>query len=299
MKKNAFNSPVAIFLNVCLISSVAAAIFMYVNKISIISGSGNMYITLVSVIPGLTAIGISAFNKAPLEKLGYRPQMKGHGRFYLLAWVSPAILAAAGGALYFIIYPGSFDPGMKLMTKTLVSQGVNPGNVSTLYILQLIGGLFIAPIVNLLSCGMEELGFRGFLLPAVKEKTSSTQSAVIISSLIWGIWYVPLAAIGYRYGAISVEESWKAMVFVVLFSLMSGCIISWLRLRTNSILPGVLFRSGINGFATAAAWFVAEPYNVFMGPVTWGVLGGLPLLLCGALCISFCEGNKASVPVVE
>ena len=291
MKRKTLAGSMAIFLNICFISSAAVAIFMATRRISIISGSGSMYMMVVSSVPGLAAIGICSINRIPLESLGLKLNLRKNIRFYLLGWLMPVVLAAAGAILYFLAYPGNFDSGMKLMTETLVSQGVSRRNVTLLFTLQLMGGLFIAPIANLIPCGMEELGFRGFLLPAISRRIPSAQWSVIISSLLWGLWYVPLAAIGYRYGAVSLENSWKAMGFVVLFSLMTGCILSWLRLKTNSILPGVLFRSVLNGFATAAAWFIAGPYDMFIGPAVWGILGGIPLLVCGALCISMCKGK--------
>ena len=60
-------------------------------------------------------VGALVTNAAmPPEKridLCVRPRLRGNGRLYMLAWSVPALLALAGGVVFFLVFPGLFDCG--------------------------------------------------------------------------------------------------------------------------------------------------------------------------------------------
>ncbi len=287
MKKSYSIISIVLFSLLSIISSAGIAIYMNVKGISYTSSEGNVYVMLIFIISGLSALIACAIGRGSLNGLGYKPRFKGKGIYYLIAWLSPVALAVLGAIIYFLFNPGDFDLDMSLMKQTLSAQGVSQRSVGRMFWTQLLGGLFLAPFFNILTCGMEELGFRGFLFAAVKERTS-VKAAVLITSIAWGIWYVPLATIGYRYGKEASILPWRGMTLIFLFCVLTGCIACLFRLRTGSIIPGALFRSVLNGFSTIAIWFMADAYNSYIGPAMWGVLGGLPLLISGAVCFFLC-----------
>jgi len=83
--------------------------------------------------------------------------------------------------------------------------------------------------VAILTPFAEELLFRGFILGMLLKRYSDTQS-VVISSLIFAIAHEPIA-------------------MVLAFG--GGLLYGWLRVRTGSILPGMIAHAIWNGFITA------------------------------------------------
>ena len=83
--------------------------------------------------------------------------------------------------------------------------------------------------VAILTPFAEELLFRGFILGMLLKRYSDTQS-VVISSLIFAIAHEPIA-------------------MVLAFG--GGLLYGWVRVRTGSILPGMIAHAIWNGFITA------------------------------------------------
>ena len=83
--------------------------------------------------------------------------------------------------------------------------------------------------VTILTPFAEELLFRGFILGMLLKRYSDTQS-IVISSLIFAIAHEPIA-------------------MVLAFG--GGLLYGWVRVRTGSILPGMIAHAIWNGFITA------------------------------------------------
>jgi membrane protease YdiL (CAAX protease family) len=92
---------------------------------------------------------------------------------------------------------------------------------------------FTIPIVfvtNLLSSPLlEELGWRGFLLPKLQEKYSALNSSLIVG-VIWGVWHIPLWLI---YG--------DNLVLTLVMIILTSIIYTWLFNSTNGSMLMVLF----------------------------------------------------------
>ena len=101
-----------------------------------------------------------------------RPHIKGNIKTYLLAWFGPAILTFAGMAVYFLIFPNNLDLSFSYFTATLESTGAPmetlPMPIRTLMLVQCVQALFLAPVLNFFTCFGEEWGWRGYLLPKMK-----------------------------------------------------------------------------------------------------------------------------------
>src|SRR5690606_9346970 len=67
-----------------------------------------------------------------------------------------------------------------------------------LVLVQLIAMPFAAVTVNALAAFGEELGWRGFLMPALRQH--GTWPALLISGALWGLWHAPIILLGYNFG---------------------------------------------------------------------------------------------------
>jgi membrane protease YdiL (CAAX protease family) len=89
----------------------------------------------------------------------------------------------------------------------------------------------------------EEIGWRGLLVPELAKRTRFTTVA-LLSGVIWAVWHYPLLL----HGALQTSEPppWYAVgCFTVLIVAMSFPM-AWLRLRSGSLWPAVLFHAAHN-----------------------------------------------------
>lgn len=105
-----------------------------------------------------------------------------------------------------------------------------------------IGSILSAFAMSILFGGLEELGWRGYLLPRFLKLWSPLKATVIISG-IWTLWHVPLFFIPG-----TAQASYNFIVFA-LSTFTLSTLMSWLWLRTRSITIAVLAHSTFNAFA--------------------------------------------------
>jgi len=101
----------------------------------------------------------------------------------------------------------------------------------------------VIPLIlfNIVLGGLEEVGWRGILLPGLLKKYNKL-SATIITSLIWSLWHLPL---WYIQG--SPQKGMNFLVFIIL-----GLTFSWqltiFYLKTKSLLFCILMHSIFNSY---------------------------------------------------
>ncbi|MFD1174848.1 CPBP family intramembrane glutamic endopeptidase [Paenibacillus puldeungensis] len=89
--------------------------------------------------------------------------------------------------------------------------------------------------------GLEEVGWRGFLLPALKKKFSLITSTVIVSS-IWACWHIPL----WFISGTSQSSTNFILFFIELVS--ASLILSAIYNATGSILLCIIYHAIWNSF---------------------------------------------------
>ena len=131
-----------------------------------------------------------------------------------------------------------------------------------------ISALLVASILVIRACGTclgEEIGWRGFLVPALAERMTFFPM-VLTSGLIWSAWHVP-SILGTEYT--SAAPAWFTIpCFTVMVISIAG-ITAWLRLRSGSIWPAVVLHATHNALVQRlfdpmtletgrGAWFATE-----------------------------------------
>lgn len=124
-----------------------------------------------------------------------------------------------------------------------------------------VGGLF-----NSLFAFGEELGWRGWLLPALRPL--GTWPALILSGVIWGVWHSPIILLGYNFGRTDIT----GVLFMIGGCVAWGVLLGWLRLRSASVWPAVIAHGSLNAAAGMIVIFAAaQPDLALAGPL--GVAG--------------------------
>ena len=217
-----------------------------------------------------------------------KPNLRKNIRFYLLAWFGPGILTILGGVLYFLLFPGSFDPNCGFLASTLEASGAPadavPVPLGVLIIIQGLQGLFLAPIMNAITCFGEEWGWRGYLLPKLLKHLPPIP-ALLVSGLIWGLWHAPLTAIGHNYGLNYPGFPFAGIAMMCLFCTMIGVFLSYVTIKTRSCIPAILGHGAINGFAAIGMYVTKDGGNPFVGPAPMGIIGMIPFVLTAILMV--------------
>jgi membrane protease YdiL (CAAX protease family) len=113
-------------------------------------------------------------------------------------------------------------------------------------------------VYTFLASGMEEPGWRGFLLPSLQTRFSARKASFIVG-IIWGIWHWPVFLPIYMnalHSAGGVPQAVTTLLIQLILyiagSIMSGALIyTWLYNRTGSTFLCILFHVLHNNASTS------------------------------------------------
>ena len=211
-----------------------------------------------------------------------RPKLRGNGRFYLFAWLAPTALALCGAALYFLVFRQQFDPQMGYLRETAGAAGIrlSIAQLRTSALIQCIVGVFVGPLLNILAGFGEEVGWRGLLYPALREKLPPVGTC-LVGGVIWGLWHAPITMRGHNYGFGYPGFPVAGILTMCVFCFALGTLLFWLSEKTRSVWPAALMHGAVNAIVGAPLLVLpsAETGSRLLGPSVSGLLAGLPILL--------------------
>ncbi|MGO4679813.1 CPBP family intramembrane glutamic endopeptidase [Microbacterium sp. 2MCAF23] len=108
-----------------------------------------------------------------------------------------------------------------------------------------------AATINAVAAFGEELGWRGFLVPALRRYGTGT--SLLVSGVIWGLWHAPIILLGYDFG----RADATGVLFMIGGCVVWGVLLGWLRLRSASMWPAVFAHGALNASAAMYLWFFA------------------------------------------
>ena len=137
--------------------------------------------------------------------------------------------------------------------------------------------LVIGLLQSLLTATGEELGWRGFLVPALARITSFGRTA-LLSGAIWAAWHVPLIVLAdYNAGT----PAWYAVPCFAVGVVSLSVAFAWLRLRSGSFWPAAILHAAHNLFVQG----FFDRVTVDTGPTRW-LTGEFGAALAAALVVT-------------
>lgn len=221
----------AFFALVILLSAVVEALIC-------LGGPQWLYLALMW-IPALAALAASCVSflengepfslKGLLAKGGFRTCRL---RYILLGCLLPLLYLLIPYMAYWLMYPENF-----------AYHGVSP----VIILRDLLPVLLMGTLASLLSALGEEIGWRGFMVPALHERLGLNKT-LLISSLFWCCWHLPLLIGGdYMPGT----PLWYQLPAFVLCIFPVGVMAGLLSLQSGSVWPAAFLHAAHNNYDQA------------------------------------------------
>ncbi len=146
--------------------------------------------------------------------------------------------------------------------------GINPDYRFNPFNLIVIGTLY-----NVAFASGEEIGWRGFLVPQLYKVTNFTATC-LITGIIWSVWHFPLIIYGVYLAKMAMAP--QLLLFLLGVTAVTF-IISWLRLKSGSVWPAILFHASHNLYIQ----WLFDPLTTETSSLSKYVVGesGIPLTI--------------------
>ena len=240
----------------------------------------------------------------PLTMLGLRFRPAGRTLLFLaIAWLLPPLLFVAGLFLAGGLGLVSLDLTFEAFRQTFIGNAHQLGvPAEQLEVLETMptSGLIAMVLAQTVTMGValsslaafgEELGWRGWLLPNLRPL--GTWPAILVSSVIWGLWHAPIILLGYNFN----DRGPLGLLLMVGFCVAVGTFLSWLRLRSASVYPAAVAHGSVNAFAgTLALVFVGDMSSLDPTAVLLGWSGWLPWFALALLLVVLGQFRRQPLP---
>lgn len=200
----------------------------------------------------------------------------------VLGLLAPAVLAFASvlvaGAFGWITLDLVHLSGFAQVLQTTLPAGVEV-SPWLVVVSQFVMMPLAAATINAFLAFGEELGWRGFLVPALRRY--GTFVALVVSGAVWGVWHAPLILLGHNFGRTDLTG-----VLVMTGGCVAwGVLLGWLRLRSASVWPAVFAHGmmnaslGMTGLFFAAGTTFDPVWATGLGVAGWVVCAVVIVLL--------------------
>ena len=257
-------------------------------------------------VPAIVAIIV---NKG-FKGFGWKPKFKGCAWLIPVCMFVPGIMAIAGAALFFLVFPRFLDFGGSY----LIAQGEQMGvdyaamlaekgmTMKTYNIISVLGAFFYAPVINMFLAVGEEVGWRGFLYPQLN-KNFSRIATWIIGGTIWASFHYPCMVIaGYEYGLDYPGFPFVGIIAFTVFCIVIGAFEEMVYNKTKCFWYPALLHGAINATSFILVFLDANQPDInkymILGPTLNGAISMIPILILavilGSVAVNKCKKEKQS-----
>ena len=214
-------------------------------------------------------------------------KVQGKRRYWWMAWFAPAVFTVLGAALYFIVFPSRLDTTGSWLVSMYGSEWdahslkTELGVTTRSYLLgNALFAVTLAPIINAIPALGEETGWRGYMMPRLKERFGLLNGR-LLGGIIWGVWHWPLMLlVGYEYGTNYLGAPVLGLVVWCVFCFAINTLLDWLYEKTGCIWVPAIAHGAVNAIATLPTilTYPEDAYYNVLGPMPVGLISMLPVL---------------------
>ena len=217
---------------VFVISAVIETVWIIFGETAAKSGISSV----LMFVPFFAALIVGKILLNKQNSLGFRISKF---TYVFCAIIIPIIYLGGSYGLYWLFNKSSFVGNLSVLIEYASAYNQElPNNLA------IIISLVVTVFITFITAFGEEVGWRGFMYP-IMHKLWGWKKAIIISGGIWALWHLPLVISGvYLPGTIL---AYRIPAFVIeVFALT--VIITWLRMKSNSVWPAIVFHAAHNYF---------------------------------------------------
>lgn len=219
----------------------------------------------------LVAVGLGPVRTQP----GFPPARRGAARLIgVLALALLGTWAIAGAALVTAFLVSDARPQLA----GSVFEALTRGEPLTVVVVAQLVGVVLGSFVNTVPAAGEEIGWRGYLQPALTARPGLVP-ALVLGGVLWGAWHAPVLLLGYNFGLYDLRGVGLMCIACVLLGVWLG----WLRGVSGSVWPAALAHGAFNAAAGLPLLFLpaAGEFDVIragpLGLSGWIVMAPLAL----------------------
>lgn len=207
------------------------------------------------------------------------------GSVVILGWLWPETFGHLATTNEHLVYNLEKLIGTSVDTSTMNM----PPTPLVMLPLGIVGALMAGLTVNAIFAMTEEIMWRGYLAQAFAGLSFCKKYATI--GVLWGLWHIPLIALGYNYGAANALPGVVLFVgFCVVMSLVLGFVVE----RTRSVWLAAVLHGTFNGFSQVMLLLVVGGSSLLASSAV-----GVVSLLAWLVVFAGCYISTAFVSVTE
>lgn len=209
---------------------------------------------LMMFTPAVGSLLTRLVTKEGMANSCLRLNFKGNGKIYLLAFLLPFIYCTLETLFYVVFLGAGIASGADFE-----AVGISPVGYGAAIFSNIANAAALFPFFM-----GEELGWRGYLYPKLKE-VMSRPAAYVVGGIIWGLWHAPAIIDGLNFGKDYAGYPYVGILLMCLSCVPTGVIFMWLTEKTGSAYPAA-FAHGVNnnaaGMITSLAVFDTGGDNI-------------------------------------
>lgn len=248
--------------------------------------AGFQLVTFLAMFtPAIGSLLTRLVTKEGMANSMLRLNIKGNGKYYLLAIALPIIYSAAENVLNVVIMDTKFDPKAAFELAGVSAVGYTASIFFNIAISLTMFPVFLG----------EELGWRGYLFPKLKT-VMNRPAAYIVCGIIWGVWHTPAIIDGLNFGKDYIGYPYMGVLLMCLFCISVGIIFTWLTEKTNSVYPAA-FAHAVNNNAAPLILALARNIADESRILQFSLVGTAAIFIVAAVCIAksavHCQRGKS------
>jgi len=279
MQKNhqeSMKKPVQYIVLCCAVSwAIAGAAILLGLRITQ-KNAYTIFGSIYMLLPAICAVVLQLIHREkPFSNLGVSFRFN---RWFLIAGIVPFIYTfiTLGVNLFFpnITFSAAYEgflSGLPADQAELASQQLSRFPPIVLFMLEVVSALVAGYTINAVFALGEELGWRGYLLKALRNKKLLPVSLII--GVVWGLWHFPLILIGHNYPQHPAAGVGMMMIFCILLSPLMIYIV----IKSQSVITAAIFHGINNAIGKITVLYIVGGNDLING--LCGLSGFLTLLL--------------------